>query len=192
MGLWEAMIGRSRFKKPNLDALFLIPSAAITLQTAAGFTPVGTGSVCFRAPVGAAYHEIEQELRALLTDDPDQPDVRIIADEFGFTWLIVDGDPLDAAGLCTDLHAVNTTLSEQGFDGGLLCTVVPFADSTGRRVGLVYLYKQGTFYAFAPIPGSERRRDNLLEISVRDSLSAELPMEPDLSRWLALWDAPGV
>ncbi len=35
-------------------------------------------------------------------------------------------------------------------------------------------------------------RDNLLELSVRDQLRHELPMEEDLQRWLALWDAPGL
>ena len=97
----------------------------------------------------------------------------------------------DIGALCTDLHAVNTTLETQGFASGLLCSVIPFADKSGRKVGLVYLYKQGTFYAFAPT-GEGQQRDNLLEISVRDQLTAELPMEPDLSRWFALWGAPGL
>ena len=92
--------------------------------------------------------------------------------------------------MCTDLHAVNTSLESQGFGSGLLCSVVPFVDVSGRRVGLVYLYKQGTFYAFAPT--DSQTRDNLLEISVRDQLKAELPMETDLSRWFALWGAPGL
>ena len=53
--------------------------------------------------------------------------------------------------------------------------MVPFADAAGRRVGLVYLYKQGTFYAFAPQPGEAQVRDNLLEISVRDQLHGRAP-----------------
>lgn len=112
-------------------------------------------------------------------------------DEYGFTWLVVPGDPHDTAGLCTDLHAVNTALQDQGFGPGLPRSLVPFVGSDGRTVGLVYLYKQGTFYPFAPVPG-ERRRDNLLEISLRDTLAGELPIESDLSRWLAIWGAPGL
>ena len=102
------------------------------------------------------------------------------------------------SGLCTDLHAVNTTLESQGFGPGLLCSLVPFADPAGRRVGLVYLYKKGTFYPFAPSGSSSgsrsgpQRRDNLLELQVRDTLKAELPIEPELSGWLALWGAPGL
>ena len=41
MGLWEAMRARTQPKRNNLDALFLVPSAAITLQTALGFEPTG-------------------------------------------------------------------------------------------------------------------------------------------------------
>jgi len=189
--IWDALTGRSRAKKANLDALFLVPSAAITLQTAAGLNPTGAGSVCFRGAAGAAFQQTRDDVVALIEADPEAPHVEVTADGFGFTWLVVTRSPDDTAGLCTDLHAVNTSLESQGFDSGLLCSVIPFADSSGRKVGLVYLYKQGTFYAFAPT-GQGQQRDNLLEISVRDQLAGELPMEQDLSRWFALWGAPGL
>ena len=85
----------------------------------------------------------------------------------------------------TDLHAVNTTLEAAGFGPGLLCSLIPFQGRDGRSVGLVYLYKQGTFYPFAPAGG--QTRDNLLEIQIRDTLTGELPIEKDLGRWLAVW-----
>jgi hypothetical protein len=187
---WGALTGRTSPKQANLDSLFLVPSAAVTLQTAAGFTPTGTGSVCFRAPDGAAYQQVQDEVVTLLRDDDDKPDVEVKRDDFGFTWLVVDRVDDDVEGLCTDLHAVNAALEEQGFSTGLLCSLVPFHDASGRNVGLVYLYKQGTFYAFAPT--GPNTRDNLLEIQIRDTLTGELPMEQDLQRWLALWGAPGL
>ena len=192
MGLWESLTGRSRSPAPNLDALFLVPSAAITLETALGLRPTGAGSVCFRAPDTAAYDEVQRDVLALLGADADAPSVDVSRDSYGFTWLTVSGDPTDTGGLCTDLHAVNTSLAEQGFAHGLLCTLVPFADDGGRRVGLVYLYKQGTFYPFAPGAAGGQSRDNLTEISVRDVLAPELPLEKDLQRWLALYGAPGL
>ena len=190
MGLWETMRARTTPKRNDLDALFLVPSAAITLQTALGFLPTGSGSVCYRSATGAAFAQTQADVLALLDDDADAPDVTVTTDDFGFTWLVVAGDPADPSGLCTDLHAVNTTLELNGFAGGLLCSMVPFANTSGQRFGLTYLYKQGTFYAFAPT--GEQSRDNLLELSVRDLLAPELPMEPDLQRWLAVWKAPGL
>ena len=187
---WGALTGRSTPKRADLDSLFLVPSASVTLQTASGFTPTGTGSVCFRAPDGAAYQQTQDDVVALLRDATDKPDVSVHRDDFGFTWLVVDRVDDDVEGLCTDLHAINAALEEQGFGTGLLCSVVPFHDASGRTFGLVYLYKQGTFYAFAP--NGPKSRDNLLEIQVRDTLAPELPMEQDLQRWLALWGAPGL
>lgn len=192
MGLWTTLTGRSRPKRANLDSLFLVPSAAITLQTAAGLSPTGTGSVCYRAAAGAGFHETQGDVVALLEGSVDAPAVQTSSDEFGFTWLEVQrpAELGEVAGLCTDLHAVNTTLEAAGFGPGLLCSLIPFADASGRRVGLVYLYKKGTFYPFAP--HGRRQRDNLLELHVRDTLRDELPIEPELSGWLALWGAPGL
>ena len=166
MGLWESLTGRSRSPAPKLDSLFAVPSAALTLEAALGLRPTGSGSVCFRAPDTAAYDEVQRDVLALLGADDDAPAVEVTRDSFGFTWLVVAGDPADTGGLCTDLHAVNTTLADEGFGHGLLCTLVPFADATGCRVGLVYLYKQGTFYPFAPASSGGQARNNLTEIAV--------------------------
>jgi hypothetical protein len=193
MGFWDAIRGQSPPKQANLDALFLVPSAAITLQTEMGLTPTGDGSVCYRAATGAAHDETQREILELVRGTGDSPEVRVTTDSFGFTWIELDREPgADVEGLCTGLHAINTSLEAQGFGSGLLCTLVTFEDTSGRRVALVYLYKQGTFYAFAPVPGATRQRDNLLELQIRDALEGELPIEKDLSRWLALWGAPGL
>ncbi len=187
MGFWDALRGRTPARAANLDSLFMVPSAAITLETAAGLTPSGLGAVCYRAAEGSAFATTQADIVELLDSDGDGPDVEKTVDDFGFTWLVAR--QTDMSLLCTDLHTVNTMLEEQGFGPGLLCSIVPFHDAGGRSVGLVYLYKQGTFYPFAP---SGTGRDNLLELQVRDHLAGELPMEPDLQRWMAVWGAPGL
>ena len=68
--------------------------------------------------------------------------------------------------------------------------MVTFTGPAGRTVGLVYLYKQR--HLLRVRPDRPHQRDNLTELSVRDHLAAELPMEPDLQKWLALWNAPGL
>ncbi|MEX0426391.1 hypothetical protein AB3X52_02080 [Nocardioides sp. DS6] len=195
MGFWDVVTGRSKPKQAKLDALFAVPGAAVTLQAALGLVPTGDGAVCYRAAAGAGFAGTQQEILDLLKASDGAPRVTTSQDSFGFTWLEVDHDPIDPAnpdltGLCTDLHAVNTTLELHGYGPGLLCSLIPFTGADGRKVGLVYLYKQGTFYPFAPT--GDDQRDNLLEISVRDAAAGELPLEKDLSRWLALWGAPGL
>jgi hypothetical protein len=189
VGLWDTITGRSKPKQANLDALFSLPAAAITLQTAAGFTPTGVGSVCFRAAEGAAFAQTQRDLVTLLDND-DDPDVEQSTDSYGFTWLLARQSPDDLPALVTDLHTVNTSLEEQGFGPSLLCSLVGFTDPSGRTLGLVYLYKPGTFYPFAP--RGAQQRDNLLELQVRDLVKDDLPVEPQLTRWMPLWGAPGL
>ncbi len=184
----DALLGRRRQVRNNLDDLFAIPTAAITLQTAATFVPTGVGAVCFRAAEGAAFAAAEAEITAVLDND-DDPDLERQVDEFGFTWLIARQD--DTSALVTDLHAINTALEAQGFGPQLLCSLVSFRDATGRSMALVYLYKQGTFYPFVPRP-DQKTRDNLLEMQVRDLVKNDLPVEADTQRWMAVWGAPGL
>ncbi|WP_283133798.1 PspA-associated protein PspAB [Rhizohabitans arisaemae] len=184
---WDALLGRTKPAKPDLNQLFALPSAAITLTAATGFGPTGTGSVCFRAVEGGAFAQVADEARALIGMSGP---VEQSADSYGYTWLLVRHDPDDLGGLVTDLHAVNDSLEGAGFGPSLLCSLVAFADGSGRRMALVYLYKRGTFYPFAPLAGE--RRDNAAELEVRAALGDELKIEPDLARWFPLWGAPGL
>jgi hypothetical protein len=189
VGLWDVLRGQQRPKGPDLDNLFAVPGAAITLQTALGVLPTGVGSVCFRAAEGAAAAAV-QEAAESLVEGTGTPQVERSVDSFGFTWFVVSGSADDVSGLVTDLHALNTELELQGFASGLLCSLVGFHDPGGRRLGLVYLYKRGTFYPFAP--NGKETRDALFERQVRDLLGSDLRIEPDLARWMPLWGAPGL
>lgn len=189
MGFLDAVLGRRKAARPDLDALFGLPNAAISLQVSLDMRPTGRGSVAFRAPEGRAFADVEAEVRALLDADGGPP-VEVASDGFGFSWLVVRTDPADLPAVVTDLHAVNTSLVEAGFGPQLLCSQASFSDPDGRELALVYLYKRGTFYPFAPTGVEER--DNVLELKVRDLLTNELPLEPDLSRWFAIWGAPGL
>ena len=190
MGFLDSLLGRSKPVQPKLDALFALPTAAITLQAAMGMVPTGTGSVCFRAAEGRAAHDIEVEVRQLLSMGEDAAPVEVTVDSYGFTWLVSKHTSDEVEALVTDLHAVNTSLAEGGFGPFLLCTLVGFTDDRHRKLGLVYLYKRGTFYPFAPQPG--KHRDNALEIQVSGQVGGDLKIEPEMSRWMALWGAPGL
>ncbi|MEQ4205891.1 hypothetical protein [Actinopolymorpha sp. B9G3] len=194
MKFLDALLGRSQPKKPDLDQLFGLPQAALTLEAATDFRPTGVGSVCYRAAEGGAFAATQADVQQLLDADAGggggAPAVERTQDSYGFTWLVCKHDPSDASGLVTDLHAVNSALEASGFGPFLLCSLLTFRDTGGRKLALVYLYKRGSFYPFAPQTGE--RRDNALELQIRGLVTNDLRVEDDLSRWFPVWGAPGL
>jgi len=189
MGLFDSILGRSKPARPDLDTIFGLPSAAITLSASLGFEPTGSGAVAFRVPEGRAFAEVQAEIEALLAASGN-PAVEVTADQYGYTWLVVRTDPPDVSALVTHLHAVNLTLQDTGFGPQLLCSVVGFRGPGERSLGMVYLFKQGSFYPFAPAAG--QTRDTVLELQVRDLVADDVVIERELSRWFPIWGAPGL
>ncbi|QXE38344.1 hypothetical protein KQY30_33020 [Streptomyces sp. GMY02] len=194
MGLLDTILGRSKPVRPDLDELFALPSAALTLQAGAGFMPTGRGSVCFAGVEGGGFARVREDVRELLDADSGRAGhpVEFSQDSYGYTWLLVRQPPEDTASLVNDLHAVNSLLEEGGFGPQLLCSLLSFRDMEQRPLALVYLYKRGTFYPFAPLPGSTEKRDNQRELQVRAVLGSDLRIEPDLAHWFPVWGAPGL
>ena len=186
MGWLDALLGRSKPAQPNLDALFALPSAAVTLRgrhrvqahrRRLGLLPRGGGRRVRHAGArrpATARRRVDKSpgrLRLHLATGAPPPD--------------------DVGALVTELHAVNSTLEGAGFGPSLLCSLVSFADPNGRRLAIVYLYKRGTFYPFAPLSGAAPRQ-RAGTPGPRRARDGELPIEPDLSRWFPVWGAPGL
>jgi PspA associated protein B len=88
----------------------------------------------------------------------------------------------------TAAYAVGNEFSANGFGGQLLAAVFKF-EGGERPVYWIYGFKSGTFWPFVPT-GEKQERDNARELSLKAQLEKELPVEQDLSKWLALYDAP--
>ncbi|MFY9784058.1 MAG: hypothetical protein WAK12_11065 [Acidimicrobiales bacterium] len=190
MGLRDTLFGRTKQVAPNLDNLFALPTAALTLESELDLVSSGQAGLCFKSGSGESTLTTDDDIKQLLNfDAADIDKVSITTDDLGFKWLVVK-DP-DLGSLVTRIHSADTSMVEHGLGPRLLCAVFGFVPKTPPGEGslrLVYLMKQGTFYPFAPTGPSQR--DNELELRVRSFLSTDLPIEKDLSRWMALWNLP--
>ena len=215
MGLLDTILGRTKPVRANLDALFALPTAAVTLQTCSGLVTSGHAGVCFKPPAGQSFEEVQDELEQVLRTGDDAasgagtaasgaggtsssaaalPEVRHVADRFGYRWILIDAPAMD--DLVTRVHVVHSSLEDAGWSTQLLCSVFGFvpsgaddvSDAVSRPLFIVYLAKRGTFYPFAPT--GEEERDSELELRIRSLVGSDLPMEQDLSRWFPLWDLP--
>ena len=66
MGLFDTLLGRTKPVKANLDALFALPSAAVTLQITSGLVSTKKAGVCFKPPAGQNFTDMQTELEKML------------------------------------------------------------------------------------------------------------------------------
>jgi hypothetical protein len=186
----DTLLGRTKPKKANLDALFAVPGAAITLEASMGLTSAGAAAVCFKPATAYDFASTCQEITELLelSGKDTGSEVTQTEDSYGYHWVVVR-DP-DVGDLVTSVHMVNSSLAERGFENQLLASVFAFRDSAGAVAYLVYLFKRGTFYPFVPAPGGGERRDNQKELQIQGALKGEVPLEDDLTRWFPIWGIP--
>ena len=188
MGVFDVLFGRKKLGGAKLDKLFALASAQVSLEAELGLRPAGVAAVVFK-PLSAgefarAETEIEELLGAVAASCGAQ--VRRRSDSYGFQWLVVR-DP-DFEDLVTAVHLVSSELEARGFGAQLLAALFAF-EGRERTTNLVYGFKRGTFWPFVPTD-REQERDNAEELRLKNELEAELPIEPELERWLGLFDAP--
>jgi len=173
-----------------LDRLFTLPSAASALTKDLGFRPSGTCSVCFRAIEGRSFRDVQYDVVDWLNRDDDKTmPTETTEDSQGFSWLTIHRPSDRFESLVADLHGASLKFANSGFGPQLLCALTVFRDRGERQLALIYLYKRGTFYPFAP--QSEDSRNNDLELAVKDVIKG-MWLEPDLGRWFPVWGAPGL
>src|SRR6266508_2507747 len=113
--LFDVLLGRSKPKQANLDALFAVTSAAITLEAGAGLRPSGVAAVCFKPASGQGFAATSQELTELLEMAVKEAGskLEVTDDKYGYRWVVLS-DP-DLEDLVTSVHLVNSTLQDHGF-----------------------------------------------------------------------------
>jgi hypothetical protein len=205
MKIFDILAGRTKPAEANLDALFALSSAFITLEASQALVPTGEAGVCYKPTAGQTFARTAEEMESLLGLGGGPTKVREQTDQYGFHWVVIGAGPGSSPGaagsigegdpqaLVNQVHVVNTTLEEEGFGPQLLCSVFGFrptaAGSAHASVYVVYLYKRGTFYPFAPLSGREQR-DVETELLLGNVLAEDLKIEKDKERWMALWELP--
>ena len=191
MGIRDVLFGRKKLKDPARERLFAISTAQITLQTELNLKPAGAAGVCFKALSAGEFVRAENELQQLLDAVAQESGSKVErkSDDLGFEWLVVRDDGFEE--LVASVHLVASELQDRGFGPQLLAAVFPFAGNgfDEKHVYWIYGFKRGAFWPFVPT-GEGQERDNAEELELKAKLEDELPIEQDLTRWFALFNAP--
>jgi len=187
VGLRDVLTGRRGLKKAKREALFALPSAAVTMEVELGLKPAGVAAAVFKPLSAGEFVRAENELQELLDVAARESSSRLErrSDDYGYEWLIVRDDQFE--DLVTTVHLIASELAERGFSEQLLAAVFRFEGGKGPLYW-IYGYKRGAFWPF--VPTGERERDNAEELELKAKLEKELPIEPDISMWFALFGLP--
>ena len=187
MGLGDVLFGRKKLKEPAADRLFALTTAAVTLDTECSLKPAGKGAVIFKALSAGEFTQVDADVEELLHSVADGNGAKLsrTKDSFGFEWIVIEDPDLD--NQVTAVHAVASEFEARGFGAQLLAAAFRF-EGGAEPVYWIYGFKRGAFWPFVPL--SKDTRDNATELELKAKLEKELPVEQDLTRWFALFDAP--
>ena len=188
MGLRDILSGRAKLKEPAGDRLFALTTAAVTLDVECGLKPAGAGAVVYKPLSAGEFAQADQDVEQLLEGVASGFGSKLERkkDAYGFEWVVIRDPELEDQ--VASVHAVSSELTARGFGGQLLAAAFRF-EGGEHPVYWIYGFKTGTFWPFVPT-GEKQQRDNPRELELKAKLEKELPVEKDLSRWLALFDAP--
>jgi PspAB-like protein len=188
LGLADVLFGRRKLKQASTEKLFALSTAQVTLETELGLRTAGSAGVVFKPLSAGEFVRAENELEELLTVAARDSSSRVErkTDDLGFEWIIVRDN--DIEDLVTTVHLIGSELQARGFGDRLLAAVFPFKGDK-HPVYWIYGYKRAAFWPFVPT-GEDKERDNARELELKAQLEKELPIEPDITRWFALFDAP--
>jgi hypothetical protein len=187
VGLRDALFGKKKLSEPKDDRLFALTTAAVTLDVELGLKPAGAAALAFKPQSSGEFRNAVEEIDKLIDAVAEScgSQVERSTDEYGYQWIVIR-DP-DLEDLVTTMHTLATELTAQGFGSQLLAAIFKF-EGGEKPVYWIYGFKRGAFWPF--IPAGDQKRDNATELELKAKLERELPIEQDLTRWLALFDAP--
>jgi hypothetical protein len=187
LGLRDTLFGKKKLSEPKEDQLFALATAAVTLETSLGLKSSGAAAIAFKPQSSGEFRSAFDDVDQLVDAVAEQCGSKIErkTDEYGYDWVIVHDDQLE--DLVGAAHTLASELTAKGFGSQLLAAIFRF-DGYAHPVYWIYGFKRGAWWPF--IPAGDSKRDNAKELELKSQLEGELPVEQDLTRWLALFDAP--
>lgn len=188
MGIFGALFGRSKLKKPQREKFFSVITAEISLSGRMDLRHTDKAGIVFNPVESSFFDNLDSEIKSLLSISGGATGTRfeIVDDGYGTRWASLD-DP-DFEDLVTTIHLISETIAEHGYADRMLAAV--FAMKYERKPAYwIYNYKRGNFYPM--VMSGAQSRDNAAEMRLGAVMEEEkMPMERSLENWYAIWGIP--
>lgn len=186
MGFLDFLLGVRNLPVANVDKLFSISTAAVTMEDKIGAKPTGRSGICFKTFESKGFEEVKSDIIQILKSNEFGMRSRVVSDEYGYTWIVLEGRDLE--DIVTGIHIVSQLLIDAGYEQYILCAVFEFSRKN-QIIYWIYNYKRGKFYPFIPRE-KEQSRDMRSEFGLKTLVSDEMPVDDVIEYWYPIWGVP--
>ena len=192
----DSIGGDSPKADSDSDAIFVLSSAYISLETRLNLIYTGRCGICIRKTAAdTSFNELKQSIENLL-EASKKTDLRlsydVSIDELqDLLWLVIDVRSMEDSVACVTV--VSEILEHEGPMILLKSAVFEFGKKGNEHLPyyLTYDYELDKFYPFVPIIGRQKARNNREERTMMSAIANDkVPLEEDESRWDPIWQLP--
>jgi hypothetical protein len=192
----DSIGGDSPKANSDSDAIFVLSSAYISLETRLNLIYTGRSGICIKkAAVNISFDELKLSIENFL-ESSKKTDLKLsydvsIDEYYDLLWLVIDVRSIEDSVACVTV--VSETLEQEGDMILLKSAVFEFGKkgSEQQPYYLIYGYELDKFYPFVPIIGRQKARNSREERNMIRAVSNDkLPLEEDESRWDPIWQLP--
>ena len=103
MGLRDILFGRKRLPEANVDSLFRISTAGVTMDAELGLVCSGAAAVVYRPLSAAQFESTERDLHELLDAVARQSGSTVTreVDDYEYGWIVVRDTELESPRPCS-------------------------------------------------------------------------------------------
>jgi hypothetical protein len=192
----DSIGGDSPKANSDSDAIFVLSSAYISLETKLNLIYTGRSGICIKKTgVDISFDELKLSIENFL-EASKKTDLKLsydvsIDEYYDLLWLVIDVRSIEDGVACVTV--VSETLEHEGDMILLKSAVFEFGKKGSKHQPyyLIYDYELDKFHPFVPIIGRQKARNSREERNMMRAVSNDkLPLEEDESRWDPIWQLP--
>jgi PspAB-like protein len=192
----DSIGGDSPKANSDSDAIFVLSSAYISLETRLNLIYTGRSGICIKkTAVNISFDELKLSIENFL-ESSKKTDLKLsydvsIDEYYDLLWLVIDVRSIEDSVACVTV--VSETLEQEGDMFLLRSAVFEFGKKGSKHQPyyLIYDYELDKFYPFVPIIGRQKARNRREEKNIMRAVSNDkMPLEEDESRWDPIWQLP--
>lgn len=171
-------------KKADPSDLIALSRVSLAVETNMGYEACKVGGLAFSDIDDQEFDKALDEVKGVIRSSDDTQDAELdIKDIHGTQWIVVNDEDIES--LVANLQFGASAMESVEYSSRLLAAVLPFKNDNDDYIYVIYSFRRGSFYPFAPKSLDER--DSKIERRLSTILEDEIDVEDDRSYWYPLW-----